>query len=229
MTALLWTVLATSLVGSLHCAGMCGPLVAFYSGNGRGGWTHAAYNGGRGLVYVVLGAIAGGVGAAVDLAGDAADIQQAAPLVAGGFIVAWGGVALARAAGFDLPLLRPRLADATAPRLRSLGRKPPVWRATALGLLTAAMPCGWLYAFVAAAAATGSAATGAAVMLAFWLGTVPVMLGMGLVARRLAHALGRRLPVLTALLLIAVGLAAIVHRPVIDVAAASTGDEPACH
>ena len=32
MTALLVTVLAASLVGSLHCVGMCGPFVAFYSG-----------------------------------------------------------------------------------------------------------------------------------------------------------------------------------------------------
>ena len=33
MTGLLLTVFAASLVGSLHCVGMCGPFVAFYSGS----------------------------------------------------------------------------------------------------------------------------------------------------------------------------------------------------
>ena len=32
MITLLVTVLVASLVGSLHCVGMCGPFVAFYSG-----------------------------------------------------------------------------------------------------------------------------------------------------------------------------------------------------
>lgn len=238
MIVLLSTVLVTSLLGSLHCAAMCGPFVAFYGGRERNPWTHVAYNGGRLFTYVTLGAIAGAVGAAVDLAGRAADVQRVAALLASALILAWGGIALLRALGVSLPLFG---AGGTAPggqRLVKLRRRPPIVRAGSLGLLTAALPCGWLYAFVVAAAGTGSAPAGAALMFAFWLGTVPMLLGLGMTARRLARALGSRLPVVTAALLIAVGIAGIASRaPMFGMTshaahAAAPGEvptEPPCH
>ncbi len=212
MIVLLSTVLVTSLLGSLHCAAMCGPFVAFYGGRERGPWTHVAYNVGRLVTYVSLGALAGAVGAAVDLAGRAADVQRVAALLASALILAWGGIALLRALGVSLPLFGGTAPGAASERLVRLRRRPPIVRAGALGLLTAALPCGWLYAFVVAAAGTGSAPAGAALMLAFWLGTVPMLVGLGVTARRLARALGGRLPVITAALLIAVGIAGIASR-----------------
>ncbi|HEY0971648.1 MAG TPA: sulfite exporter TauE/SafE family protein, partial [Gemmatimonadales bacterium] len=71
-------VLVASLVGSPHCAGMCGPFVCFYAGAGAGArpvarWAaHAAYNGGRLLSYLALGALAGTLGAGLDAAGSMA-------------------------------------------------------------------------------------------------------------------------------------------------------------
>ena len=49
MIELLGTVLVTSLVGSLHCAAMCGPFVAVYATRDGGGalGPHLAYSGGR--------------------------------------------------------------------------------------------------------------------------------------------------------------------------------------
>lgn len=244
MTLLLWTVLTTSLIGSLHCAGMCGPFVAFYAGTDRrAGWkSHAAYNGGRLFTYVTLGIIAGAVGAAVDLAGGLVQVQRGAALVAGAMILVWGGVALARALGVRIPGFG--AAGSLPPGLVQLKTRPPVVRAGALGLLSGALPCGWLYAFVLASASTGSPVRGAMVMAAFWLGTVPMLLGLGLTARRLARLLGRRMPVVTAAALIAVGAAALFMRaPMIGHATAAPaatetttdyidglGDtEPPCH
>jgi uncharacterized protein len=54
----------------------------------------------------------------------------------------------------------------------------------ALGLL----PCGFLYAAIAAAAASDGALMGAASMLAFGLGTVPILMVIGIAG----HAAGRR-------------------------------------
>jgi sulfite exporter TauE/SafE len=77
------------------------------------------------------------------------------------------------------------------------------------------LPCGFLYAFVAVAAGTGSAAGGLLVMAAFWTGTLPVMAGLGLIAQRALGPLRRRLPVITASILVVVGLLAVsgVLRP----------------
>jgi hypothetical protein len=93
--------------------------------------------------------------------------------------------------------------------VRALHAQPPEVRGLVLGLLTTLLPCGFLYGFVAIAAGTGSWAGGMAVMAVFWAGTLPVMAGFGLVAQRALGPLRRRLPVFTAVILIAFGLAAV--------------------
>jgi sulfite exporter TauE/SafE len=57
-----------------------------------------------------------------------------------------------------------------------------------LGVALGFLPCGLLYAAVAAAAAAGRSAMGAAAMLAFGLGTTPVLMLVGFAG----HAAGRR-------------------------------------
>ena len=104
MTALLLTVFVASVVGSLHCIGMCGPFVAFYSGaDGSGGarrlFSHAAYSGGRLLTYAVFGIAAGAVGAALDVAGSLAGFQRIAAIIAGVTMILWGVFALLQIRG----------------------------------------------------------------------------------------------------------------------------------
>jgi len=194
-------------------------------------WPHLAYNGGRLLSYTALGITAGAVGSAVDLVGQAAQVSQTAALLGGGFIVLWGTISLLRAVGVRLPARLGGGAATPNNRLVKLRRKPPIVRAGILGVLTGALPCGWLYAFVLAAAATGSAITGGLLMATFWLGTVPIMLGLGVSARRIARLLGRRLPVVTAALLMAMGVAALLQRaPMVGGHSGNhTSDGPTCH
>jgi len=211
--ALVGSVLVASLAGSLHCAGMCGGFVAFYSGAGRatGGRrfaTHVAYNGGRLTTYLVLGALAGSLGAAVDLAGRMAGATRMAALVAGLLMVGWGVYALLQSLGVRLPRLPlpswiGRMTSRTYAKLRD---RPPLFRALLLGLTSTLLPCGWLYAYALLAAGTASPWLGMLVMAAFWAGTVPVMLGLGLSVQAFAAPLRRRLPAVTAAMLILVGL-----------------------
>lgn len=219
MFTLVPTILAASLLGSAHCAGMCGGFVAFYAGSDHAdGWrkslTHFAYHGGRGAIYVVLGALAGSLGHAVDRAGHLAGIQQVAAMVAGAAMAIWGLVALARALGAHLPAVPlPRPLVALYGRvMRALAGKPPMLRAGLLGLASALLPCGWLYAFVMTAAGTGSAVWGASAMFAFWLGTLPLLVGLGVGVQHLAGPLRRHLPKLTAVVLVVVGLMAVTQR-----------------
>jgi len=228
MTTLLTTVLVASLLGSLHCVGMCGGFVAFYSGaDGSGGgrrlFSHAAYSGGRLLAYAILGLAAGAIGAALDLAGSLAGFQRSAAVVAGVVMIGWGILALLQIRG--VRIFGHRGSSSLARWLRRgvslVGQRPPVVRAATVGLLSGVLPCGWLWAFVVTAAGTGSAVGGAAVMAAFWAGTVPVLLALGLGAQVLALPLRRHIPAVTALVLVALGLYAIIGRPTTAVAAMS--------
>ena len=217
--ALLGTVFMASLAGSLHCAGMCGGFVAFYSGNdpgqrGRRYLAHVTYNGGRLASYLLLGAVAGLLGAAVDLAGSMAGAQRFAAIAAGTLMIVWGVYALIQALDFPIPAvpLPGFVQRFSATAYRTLRERPPVIRALLLGLFSTLLPCGWLYAFAVLAAGTGGPWSGMLVMGAFWAGTVPVMLGLGLSLQWLTAPLRRRLPVVTAVVLIAVGLLWLVGR-----------------
>jgi sulfite exporter TauE/SafE len=93
-----------------------------------------------------------------------------------------------------------------AARLRDVRDLAPTARALTVGLLTTLLPCGWLYAFVLTAAGTGSVRDALLVMIMFWIGTLPMMLALGVGVRRLAGPLRDRLPIFSALVLVAIGL-----------------------
>ena len=108
MTALFGILLA-SLAGSVHCAGMCGPFVCLYAGLGNGTsnrWLHVAYNGGRLLSYVALGAAAGALGAGADRVGVLVGVSRAAALLAGMLMILWGTSTILSARGIVLPWQR---------------------------------------------------------------------------------------------------------------------------
>jgi sulfite exporter TauE/SafE len=215
--ALLGTVVSASVLGSLHCAFMCGPLVsACQAGAGGRPGPQLGYQLTRGLSYVVLGALSGAVGAAVDYAGSGAGVARAAAVVSGLLVVLsalfWLFPAL-RAFGQRLPVRRSAPALGLLGRgLVQLGRRGPTLRASLLGLVTPALPCGYLYAFILSAAGTGSAALGAALMAAFWLGTLPALLGVGYVVGRLSASMRARIPLLTGLALLMMGVLGVLGR-----------------
>ena len=77
-----------SLLGGLHCAGMCGGFVCVYAGSGpaatpSGPSAHVAYHGGRLISYLALGAAAGAIGGAFSNAALLVGIRQGAMLLAG--------------------------------------------------------------------------------------------------------------------------------------------------
>lgn len=227
-------VFGASLLGSLHCAGMCGPLAAVASApmqitsRGQqirtGPWWHASgassfalamiYNLGRAVTYVMAGAAAGAIGSTLNFGASAVGIQRAATLIAGTLLLLIALVTLLQYFGlFGSIRATPRfLTRALNAAHTYANRFGPAPRALAIGLLTALLPCGWLYAFFVAAGGTGSAARGALVMLVFWLGTVPVMTALGAGLHSLLRPVQRHLPIVTACSLILVGVWSIAWR-----------------
>ncbi len=215
-------VLSASLLGSVHCAGMCGSFVCFYAtgGDGRQGGTaaHVAYNMGRLVSYVVLGLLAGALGAGVDRVGALVGLSRGAAIIAGALMVGWGVRTLLAEGGIRLPRLEglPPGRNPLGALLSRVRGRSPVVRAAATGLLTTLLPCGWLYAFVFAAAGTGHPLPAAAMMTLFWAGTLPIMLAVGYGAQRLTGAFRARLPLVTATAVVVMGVLSIAGRLSID-------------
>jgi sulfite exporter TauE/SafE len=211
-------ILLGSLAGSLHCAAMCGPFVAAVAAPTPGARTsagaQAAYHGGRLSIYLALGAVAGLLGGALDLAGSAAGLGRVSAVIAGVVLVLWGATQF-----FPRPSLL-RLGRRATPRLGSLlgavlvrfRSFSPASRALVLGFSTGLVPCGWLYAFVATAAASGHVASALGVMFAFWLGTVPALLATSLGLRGLLSRFGRHARTASASLIVLSGLSLLALR-----------------
>ncbi len=181
------------LFGSVHCVVMCGGISGALSGGlvriGRKAnpiRSTFAYNTGRIGSYVVLGALAGAFGRAVDSIPLLADTRLVLRLCAGAIVVGaglyvagvWQRFALIERAGAPLwRAVRP-----LASRLPALG----------VGALWGLMPCGLVYAGFGLALASATAIQGAMVMAAFGLGTAPALLATGLASARVAPLLRER-------------------------------------
>ncbi len=225
MLALLSAVLLASLLGSAHCAGMCGAFLMFAVGMQPTRREHiacqCAYHAGRLATYTVLGAVAGAMGNALDLGAGAVGLHRAAAIVAGVAMILFAVILLAQRAGVRFPRAPvPRFMQDTLVRAhRAITDWNPTRRALATGLLTTLLPCGWLYAFVIVSAGTAHPLTGAASMAAFWLGTLPLLAALGAGLQAMTGPLRRHLPVATSLIVLCMGVLTAAGRVTIPTSA----------
>ena len=175
------------LLGGTHCVGMCGGIVSALSMGGQAGWgLHLAYNAGRILSYAVAGAIAGALGAAsLGLAGQV-PVRMVLYFFANLMLVALGLYLIGLSGALALT---ERAGQALWRRVQPLTRRFLPVRGAAqafpLGVLWGWLPCGLVYSALASTLTAGSAGRGAAMMLAFGLGTLPNLLLAGLLLARL--------------------------------------------
>ncbi len=178
-------VLLIGLLGGVHCLGMCGSIVGVFTSQvpkDSARWPfHLGYSGGRIVSYAAAGALVGAIGQAGLLMRDAVPVQHllfalsSLMLVALGLYLAgvWGVVRrLERMGGGLWKRLQPYTT-----RLLPVNTVP---RALGLGALWGWLPCGLVYSVLLTSLASGSAAQGALIMLAFGLGTLPNLLAIGL-------------------------------------------------
>jgi hypothetical protein len=192
MTAAIFgAVFLTGLLGGVHCAGMCGGIVAALAGQ-RGGKRlslHLAYNGGRVLSYALAGALAGAAGSLGLLLDGLLPMQLALYVLANAMLI---GLGLYLAGVSSVVAWIERLGAALWRRIQPLTRNllpaDTLPRALGLGLLWGWLPCGLVYAVLTTALLTGNALDGAAIMAAFGLGTLPNLLLAGLALRRMTAA-----------------------------------------
>jgi sulfite exporter TauE/SafE len=198
------------LAGSLHCAGMCGPLALALppAGNTTAGYLagRLAYNLGRIVTYGLLRIVFGLLGKTFLLAG----VQRWVSIALGLALIA--GLFASRKLAVWQPVTG--LVAQLKSRMSALLRQRSVVSLGTLGLLNGLLPCGLVYVAGAAATATGGILTSVVYMIAFGAGTVPMMLAISLsgklVPLSLRLKLSRAVPVsifLVGTLLILRGLA----------------------
>ena len=190
------------LLGGGHCAGMCGGIVGAVSLSLPGSRPRIgfllAYNLGRIASYGAAGLLAGAIGASSFFLDHVLPVERilyalaSVMLILLGLYLAgiWRGVVVLETVGGKLW----RQVQPWSKRFLPVRTLP---QALALGSIWGWLPCGLVYSVVVAALATGSPWHGAALMLAFGLGTLPALLAMGMAAVRmravLQHVWVRRL------------------------------------
>ena len=189
--------LLAGLLGSAHCVGMCAGISGLFAVNSsvaslRGQLPMAlTYNFGRILSYAVLGIIVGSFGSV---------IVKVSPSVAGPVRFVSGAVIIliGLKVAFNWRFLNvvermgSTLWSRIAPVAQRLVPVTSLPRALGLGLVWGWLPCGLVYSVLLIAATSAKPLSGAMVMLAFGIGTLPAMVMTGLGAAQLSTVMRRR-------------------------------------
>jgi uncharacterized protein len=192
------------LLTSLHCVAMCGGINLAQSVNAakRGESTvlpNLLYNLGRVVSYTIIGGIVGALGSVISFGGG---LRGAVAIFAGVFMVIMGLNMLN-----VFPWLRrfnlkmPKFISKKISRKRS-GKHSSFY----IGLLNGLMPCGPLQSMQLYALSTGSFFAGAFSMFLFSIGTVPLMLGMGILSTKLNKKFMEKMLSVCAMLVVVLGV-----------------------
>ncbi len=216
MSALFVSMFALGLATSVHCISMCGPMVVTYAVKAEEDerWTrkitpNLAYQLAKITSYVLVGLLLGAIGAAFNLNG----IRPWIMFAAGVFMIILG---LGMTGRFPWAArMTPRPPKFLITSLSKLRRKAKsdaevgissIATPISFGLLTGLMPCAPLQAAQLAAAGTGSVIGGGVAMLAFGLGTAPLMLGFGMASSYIPKDWKHRMTVALAIVVMVFGL-----------------------
>jgi uncharacterized protein len=191
-------------LGGLHCLTMCGGFMAALAARDAGNGAvvlrparvivrqQLAYHAGRLATYMLLGAAFGTAGAVALQVTDLLPVQRALYVLANVFLLLLGLSLAARGAGVGwLQRAGAGAFGRVLPLLRPLLQRPGATGRIMLGLVWGLVPCALVYSVLPLALFAGGSWQGAAVLLAFGLGTLPNLGVAGLLFRRAGSALGR--------------------------------------
>lgn len=187
-----WAILSYSLLSSLHCATMCGPLAcSVLSGGSRPRTTALLYNAGRGVSYIVVGALLAGAHGYTS-----AYLPQIGRYlaIATGCLVILIALRMTYSGGFTPNSTEKKSQTTSLPaKLLNLlaGVRGSRRSALTLGILTVALPCMTLTPVLVMAASTPNVFGGMAIMTAFWLGTAPMMIAVTIAPAKLPTIMTR--------------------------------------
>ena len=196
--ASLLLIFTLGLITGFHCIAMCGGFVISYSskqalGGNNSFWSHLVYGGAKTLSYTVIGGLFGLVGSFIVFT---PELKGIAAGLAGFFLIFYGANMLG--------IIRFRLrGPAYMEKFSTKNSGNPAIIGLGNGLMIA---CGPLQAMYVIAAASGSALTGALYLMVFGLGTLPVLLGFGLLTSVISARFTNRILKYSGVIVILLGL-----------------------
>ncbi len=219
------------LLGSGHCVGMCGAFAIAI------GWDasrpmvnlvrQSVYSLGRCCTYSFLGAVAGFGGQWMQQRlGALTSVQAVLLLVAAAVLILMGLATSGLLPSSDRWLSKLAACPAVG-QFRELLKSRRLANVFVAGLATGFLPCGLVYGVLALALSSGSLVQGAAMMGAFGLGTIPLMVVVGLSGSTLSLAMRTRLLRVAAICLVGAGVLTGA-RGLADLTSPSDSEPPPC-
>lgn len=171
------------LLGSAHCIGMCGPLAISLSAGATAGTNHLVrqftFSLGRIFTYGFCGAAAGLGGAWISSESRSFVLSQAWLAILAGAVLLLMGLVTAGVLPRPATKKLGGLPCGAAGWLKTFLTAPGWSAALVAGVFTGFIPCGLVYAFLLKAGSSGSMWQGWLTMVAFGLGTIPLMVLVG--------------------------------------------------
>lgn len=204
--AILITAFILGLMGSFHCAGMCGPIAIALPLHGNtvpqkvfGG---ALYNIGRTITYGIMGAIFGLLGQGIQFIG----FQQKVSVIMGALMI----ISVLFPAIFKNQYRMDKSWFSFVGKLKKTIAQMFSIRSFSslffIGMLNGLLPCGLVYMAIAGAIGTGGVVEGSLYMILFGLGTIPMLLSISLAGNVMSHTIRNKINKLIPVLVVVVGI-----------------------
>jgi len=204
-----FAIIAASIIGSIHCVGMCGALAMTAGAQSRKGLVN--YHLGRLLGYFSVGALAGFLGSEfinsemkyISLVSTV--FLSASFLVIGFSIMRKGQLHIKQPAFLKLfyqnrvgRILESKTSHSVSSFL--------------IGLLSPLLPCGWLYGFILIAVATNNPLWGGILLTSFWIGTLPALSSISLLVKKPIKYFNGKASIYIGIFLIFIGVSSLVLK-----------------
>lgn len=206
-----WMTFLIGLVGSIHCAGMCGGLVMACGSKVS---NNISYQLGRLVSYSILAILSGVIGSYFSFT-KSSPIYSIIPGVLIGIVFIWLGIKvfLVNSSRIKIPnIVSKMIYSSWSKVLPQKGEVVTRSTSFSIGAFSILLPCGLLYGVILALGSFNSPLWALLCIFTFWLGTLPMMGFAPNLIKIVLTPVAKRLPIITSLVLILLGIGTILHR-----------------
>ncbi len=185
------------LAGSLHCVGMCGPLMVSFKVN-QSRRSFITYHLGRLLVYGLLGLLFGLIGQGLQIL----NTQRYIAIITGAVLIILYTVPAIRK-WIEMTYYKSKAFSTVRTLMqKQFGSGQKWWIA---GMLNGLLPCGLIYMALAGSLILANSITSVGFMLIFGIGTLPALILVGFFERLIPNGLKKRFSMLYTILAVVAG------------------------